>query len=740
VAEACALALLPALVASIPTAFRTRAAGGGLLDGWVVGTAVWLCLLLPMALLRRRAARGWRGLVGADPPADLGIALALWTGLAVALLLLLGALLKSTTHHRGLGGAAFAGVGLGAVAGAAVITPRLLALRAAVQKRHVPKWVVAGITGLLALGPTILAATPLLLSRAPLGDAAPATSAAIFDALVGLCAMAVLMVRGLPALLGGAARVAAVALTVVLLAVGFGRVELSVTAAAAVRAGGGLPATVLLVLERWTDRDQDGYGSHFGGHDCDEGDPRRHPGAVEIPGDGVDSDCDGLDNPTVVAEASPRAVSSVLAAGPHPGPKPSEAAAQPLGAASSVALAQRPAPSASSAALAAAGSGPPEPGSGAGSGRAGAPSLPDIMLVTWDTVRASRCSAYGYERATTPNLAALAERGLLFVHAYSPGSSTQAGIGAVVAGRLLTNIRRSSDEWPTLAEENDTLAERLKRVGYATAAVTSFTWLRKDRGFGQGFDRFDESPFRTEHPERSVTGPLAIKAAREAYDELGRGTAPIFLWIHLFDAHAKYLDHDGTSFGKRDSDRYDGEIAFVDKQLGELMQSVERAGRGGRTLWVVHGANGEAFAEHGAKGHGSDLYDEMIRVPLVIAAPGSAPGRYEKHAVSTLDIAPTLLDLVAGPREGLDGVSLRPALSGDPSFQRPPVLAYASKRSAVIDWPLKLMARRHEGGAQRLLLFDLATDPDERRDVAKEHKDELKRLDELLAASEKATP
>ena len=162
VAESCALALLPALVASIPTAFRTRAAGGGLLDGWVVGTAVWLCLLLPMALLRRRAARGWRGLVGADPPADLGIALALWTGLAVALLLLLGALLKSTTHHRGLGGAAFAGVGLGAVAGAAVITPRLLALRAAVHKRHVPKWVVAGITGLLALGPTILAATPAL--------------------------------------------------------------------------------------------------------------------------------------------------------------------------------------------------------------------------------------------------------------------------------------------------------------------------------------------------------------------------------------------------------------------------------------------------------------------------------------------------------------------------------------------------------------------------------------------------
>jgi choline-sulfatase len=280
------------------------------------------------------------------------------------------------------------------------------------------------------------------------------------------------------------------------------------------------------------------------------------------------------------------------------------------------------------------------------------------------------------------------------------------------------------------------LAERLKRAGYGTAAVTSFTWLRKDRGFGQGFDRFDESPFRTEHPERSVTGPLAVKAAREAYDELSKAAAPIFLWVHLFDAHAKYLEHDGVSFGKRDADRYDAEIAFVDKQLGDLMQTVDRSGRASRTVWVVHGSNGEAFGEHGAKGHGNDLYEEMIRVPLVIAAPGAKPGRYEKHAVSTLDIAPTLLELAAQPRDGLDGSSLGPVLGGDLSFAHAPVLAYAAKRSAVIDWPFKLMVRRHEGGPERLLLFDLGADPDERRDVAAEHNDELRRLDELRKAAD----
>jgi arylsulfatase A-like enzyme len=362
---------------------------------------------------------------------------------------------------------------------------------------------------------------------------------------------------------------------------------------------------------------------------------------------------------------------------------------------------------------------------------AGAPERPDLLLVTLDTVGARHCSAYGYERATTPSLAALASRGVLFAHAYAPGTTTQAALTPLVTGRLLADSRRGTGEWPTLTDENDTVAERLERAGYATGAVVSFTWLRKDKGFAQGFDAYDESAYRDAHPERESTGEQALAAAREVYASLAKGDAPLFLWVHLFDAHAKYLEHPGVTFGKSELDRYDGEVAFVDRQLGELVRTVEAGPRAARTLWLVHGSHGEAFGEHRAQGHGTELYDETLQVPFVLSSAWATPWRYEAEAVSTLDVAATLLDAAKGERAELAGTSLLSSLGGSLTLERAAVLAYGHRKEAVVDWPLKLLVRKREGAADRLLLFDLAADPREERDVAGERKEELARLDAL---------
>jgi len=693
------------------------------LDGWLVGTAVWLCLLLPFALLRHRAARGWRGLVGADPPRDLGLGLGLWIGLSVTLLLGLSAVLKAATHHRALGGTTFAVLGVGVVAAAAVLAARLLVLGRRLGERGAPRWALAAATLLVALGPTLLVASPLLWSRQRFGADARSAAAAVFDVLLALAASSTLMVRGLPTALRGPARLGAVPLAAVVLVIGLGRAELSAGAAQSVRAGGGLPAAVLGVLERWSDRDRDGYGSHFGGRDCDEGDPRRHPGAIDLPGDGIDSACDGVDGTGLAA--------SILASRPSEGPPDmsgASAQARALGSnggAKAGTSASPPGTPSTEATTA------PHPGAGPVGER------PDLVLVTLDTVAAGHCSLYGYGRDTTPHLSALAQQGVLFVHAYAPGSSTQAAITPLVTGRPFGESR-STGEWPSLVTDNDTVAERLKRAGYATAAVPSFTWLRRDRGFDQGFDVFDETPFRAEHPERSTTGPRALQAVGQAYAQLSGDSAPIFLWLHLFDAHAKYLEHEGMDFGRDEPGRYDGEIAFVDRLLGELVALVAAGPRASRTLWLVHGSNGEAFGEHGARGHGTDLYEEMIRVPLVVTGPGVRPGRYDARAVSTLDLAPTMLDLAGASSDTVAGVSLRPVLAGDLAFAHPPVVASASHRSAVIDWPLKLLGRRHEGASDKLLLFDLGADPGEQHDLAAERKSDVGRLDELRRQADQA--
>jgi arylsulfatase A-like enzyme len=275
----------------------------------------------------------------------------------------------------------------------------------------------------------------------------------------------------------------------------------------------------------------------------------------------------------------------------------------------------------------------------------------------------------------------------------------------------------------------------MKRAGYATGAVVSFMWLSDEKGFNQGFDRF-ETVYREEHPERSVTGALATRSALSILDEFGKKDAPIFLWVHLFDAHEKYLEHAGTRFGRGASGMYDGEVAFVDKQIGQIAAFVAKWNRTRKLAWVVHGSHGEGFGEHGSKGHGTELYDEMIRVPLVIALPDAKAGRYDAQPVTTLDIAPTVLALGGASADGVVGVSLVPHARLDPAAPKhAPVVAYGPKRAALIDWPFKLMVqeRKERKKQNRNFLFDLATDPKEAKDLSAERVDDVTRLEKLLS-------
>jgi arylsulfatase A-like enzyme len=392
------------------------------------------------------------------------------------------------------------------------------------------------------------------------------------------------------------------------------------------------------------------------------------------------------------------------------------------------------------------------------------PETPNVVLISIDTLRPDHLGGYGYSRDTSPALDALAAGGARFTTAVSPTSWTLPAHVTLLTA-LPPEVHGVVDDRLRLGAATVTLAEILRARGYATAGFVSGPYLDAGYGFARGFDHYDDwSAVRLSHPavHRARTSPALFGAVEEWLGGWQDGPAPrrpFFVFIHAWDVHYDFNppppydtlfdpEYAGTTDGldfetgsgvhagmpARDLAHvvalYDGEIRYVDDWIGRFVQSLRRRAVLDDTIVVVTSDHGEEFFEHGMKGHRNALYEESIRVPLIIHHPARIrAGTVVDRQVRLMDVAPTVLDLTGTalpPTFGLPpsagayaARSLVPLLDGrDGSASSPPSFASLQPhaQSAIRHETRKLILTPFAATAEQL--FDLATDPAERANLA----------------------
>ncbi len=411
------------------------------------------------------------------------------------------------------------------------------------------------------------------------------------------------------------------------------------------------------------------------------------------------------------------------------------------------------------------------------------PEGPDIILIYMDALRADHLGCYGYHRKTSPSIDRLAEEGALFRTVVAQASSTFPSVHSTLTSKYASSFL---DAHACLPSKHLTLAECLKNHGYRTLAISSSPVVTKSNtayslgGFEQGFDLFDESVahgtewnWQWRNPEGVIT---------KALEWIEVTDSPFFLFLYIMDPHSDYRcpepyhsrfdpDYSGkeevekgqmayfadeilkgseSTLDDRDMDHfealYDGEIAYGDNEIGKLLRVLDETGRSDDTLVLLTSDHGEEFLEHGGVHHGYTLFNEVIRVPLVLRYPPAIPKGtvIDGRIVQSLDVVPTILDIAGIERpETMQGESLMPLIrDGEAAFRE-----YALSETPFTDmkavtrgkWKyiyslgtktLAPVERINQSRGARL--YNLDEDPGELRDVSSENPEIARDLHSLL--------
>lgn len=387
-----------------------------------------------------------------------------------------------------------------------------------------------------------------------------------------------------------------------------------------------------------------------------------------------------------------------------------------------------------------------------------APGRPDLFLIVIDTLRADALSCYGAARATSPQLDAFAADALLFERAYAPASWTLPSMASLLTG-LPPDVHGTTTV-PWLSDRHETFAERCAAAGFTTGAFVANSLLSRDSNFQQGFESWQE-----------LSWGNAKKVARRVLEWVDRHPDErLFGWVHLVDPHAPYsaplpdaqrfesaadnpfrelgsdallarftgaplheqveqgLTPELAAAAARGRDLYDDEVRWCDAAVGALLDGLRARGRLDEAVVVVTADHGEEFLEHRGIFHGDHLYDESVRVPLIVRAPTLAPGR-AAEPFGTVDVAALMAELCEQAERAAQGGAAGRGVERAPlpaeRFPESIVLATEhaterdrlpfGRREALVRGRWKLIASPR---LETLELYDLLADPHERHDLS----------------------
>ncbi len=385
-----------------------------------------------------------------------------------------------------------------------------------------------------------------------------------------------------------------------------------------------------------------------------------------------------------------------------------------------------------------------------------------VLLISIDTLRPDHISCYGHTQETSPNLDRLARRGVRFTDVTAAAPWTLPSHASLLTG-LYPSRHGVKSHQTRLPEAVITVAEEFQAAGFETMAVVNTHNVGAPQyRLGQGFEHFRYITETAEDRElRLRVVNMGEVVANEARSLLARRDPdkPFFLFLHFYDCHTDWTPREehrralvqpysGTLVGNTQElnrirnlgqqlapddlrflrELYDAEIRTFDQVLGGFLDGLERDGLLDDTLVVVTSDHGEEFQEHGGLLHGRSQYQELLRVPLILAGPGLPAGVVVDVPAHGVDVAPTLLALLGLAPEGThDGLDLSPTWSGGQLPERALFgEADQDNRTAEREVDTKQMVRRGahklivDRVAQRIELYDLARDPHERRDLAAE--------------------
>jgi arylsulfatase A-like enzyme/tetratricopeptide (TPR) repeat protein len=369
----------------------------------------------------------------------------------------------------------------------------------------------------------------------------------------------------------------------------------------------------------------------------------------------------------------------------------------------------------------------------------------NLVVITLDTTRADHLGAYGSKDVETPALDRLAQDGVLFEQAMTTAPLTLPAHASILTGRFPPEHGVRDNGGFFLGPEQTTLAEMLAPLGFKTGGFVAAYVLDGKWGIGQGFETYVDDFDMSKSRGRSL-GEIQ-RPANEVVDKAlpwieSVRDQPFFAWLHFYDPHTPYAPPEPyrTMYKGRP---YKGEVAFMDSQVGRVIDFLQSKGLLDRTIIAVLGDHGESLGDHGEDAHGFFIYEAATRVPFIIRAPlESARGRRVADPVRTVDVVPTVLDLLGlPPAAQVAGKSLVPLMTGQAielGLEGYAEAMYPLHHYGWSDLRAMRSGRFKVIDAPRPELYDIETDPHEKVDIYQQRRTVGDQMIARLRAMEQA--